>query len=318
MAQRYPEWIWHNGAIKPWAEATTHVMSHALHYGSSVFEGIRSYDDADGAGDLPPDRPHPAPVRVGEDLRHGDSVFAGASSTPRAAKCSRPTVLARHICAPSRSAASADSVCRPIRRPTSPSRPGRWGRISAQASSRRASTPACRAGSVSRPTRFRPAPRPAAIICPANWSRAKRGAWVSAKASRWPRPDCSAKARARTCSWSSTARCTRTPVSAALLNGITRNTLITLARDHGIEVVERDMPREYLYLCDELFMCGTAAEITPIRSVDGTPGRHRQARSADAAACRNCSSACSTARRRTSTAGSNRCKADSCLPLWRA
>ena len=34
---------------------------------------------------------------------------------------------------------------------------------------------------------------------------------------------------------------------------------------------ERDMPREYLYLCDELFMCGTAAEITPIRSVDGKP-----------------------------------------------
>jgi branched-chain amino acid aminotransferase len=54
-----------------------------------------------------------------------------------------------------------------------------------------------------------------------------------------------------------------------LLNGITRNTLITLARDAGIEVIERDMPREYLYLCEELFMCGTAAEVTPIRSVDG-------------------------------------------------
>jgi branched-chain amino acid aminotransferase len=60
-----------------------------------------------------------------------------------------------------------------------------------------------------------------------------------------------------------------TPVSAALLNGITRNTIITLAKARGIEVVERDIPREYLYLCDELFMCGTAAEITPIRSVDG-------------------------------------------------
>ena len=60
-----------------------------------------------------------------------------------------------------------------------------------------------------------------------------------------------------------------TPVSAALLNGITRNTIITLAKARGIEVIERDIPREYLYLCDELFMCGTAAEITPIRSVDG-------------------------------------------------
>ncbi|EQD69775.1 branched-chain amino acid aminotransferase, partial [mine drainage metagenome] len=43
MTQTYPEFIWHNGAIKPWAEATTHVMAHAVHYGSSVFEGIRSY-----------------------------------------------------------------------------------------------------------------------------------------------------------------------------------------------------------------------------------------------------------------------------------
>ena len=46
--QQYPEWIWQNGAIKPWADATTHVMSHALHYGSSVFEGIRSYETPAG------------------------------------------------------------------------------------------------------------------------------------------------------------------------------------------------------------------------------------------------------------------------------
>ena len=46
--QQYPEWIWQNGVIKRWAEATTHVMSHALHYGSSVFEGIRCYDTPDG------------------------------------------------------------------------------------------------------------------------------------------------------------------------------------------------------------------------------------------------------------------------------
>ena len=45
---QYPQWIWHNGTIKPWAEATTHVMSHALHYGSSVFEGIRCYETASG------------------------------------------------------------------------------------------------------------------------------------------------------------------------------------------------------------------------------------------------------------------------------
>src|SRR5690606_10029197 len=36
-SMQYPQWIWHNGTIRPWAEATTHVMAHALHYGSSVF-----------------------------------------------------------------------------------------------------------------------------------------------------------------------------------------------------------------------------------------------------------------------------------------
>src|SRR5579875_1883573 len=49
MAERtYPDWIWHNGAIKPWKDATVHVMAHALHYGSAVFEGIRSYKTPHG------------------------------------------------------------------------------------------------------------------------------------------------------------------------------------------------------------------------------------------------------------------------------
>ena len=47
--QQYPDWIWQNGNIKRWQDATAHVMSHALHYGSSVFEGIRSYATPDGA-----------------------------------------------------------------------------------------------------------------------------------------------------------------------------------------------------------------------------------------------------------------------------
>jgi branched-chain amino acid aminotransferase len=62
-----------------------------------------------------------------------------------------------------------------------------------------------------------------------------------------------------------------TPVSAAILDGITRDSIKKLARDAGITVVERQLPREYLYFADEVFMCGTAAEITPIRSVDGKP-----------------------------------------------
>ena len=48
MTMKYPEKIWHNGSIKNWSDATTHVMAHAIHYGSSVFEGVRCYDTPKG------------------------------------------------------------------------------------------------------------------------------------------------------------------------------------------------------------------------------------------------------------------------------
>jgi branched-chain amino acid aminotransferase len=60
-----------------------------------------------------------------------------------------------------------------------------------------------------------------------------------------------------------------TPTSAAsILTGITRDTIITLAAEAGIEVIEQSIPREMLYIADEIFMTGTAAEVTPVRSVD--------------------------------------------------
>jgi len=66
------------------------------------------------------------------------------------------------------------------------------------------------------------------------------------------------------------------PLSASVLPGITRDSIITLARDMGLTVHEQDLPREMLYVSDEVFFVGTAAEITPIRSVDKIqigPGR---------------------------------------------
>jgi len=58
------------------------------------------------------------------------------------------------------------------------------------------------------------------------------------------------------------------PRASSLLDGITRNSIITLAREMDLEVKEEEIPREMLYIADELFLTGTAAEVTPIRSVD--------------------------------------------------
>jgi branched-chain amino acid aminotransferase len=58
------------------------------------------------------------------------------------------------------------------------------------------------------------------------------------------------------------------PLSSSVLSGITRDSVLTLARHFGIPVVEKQMPREMIYIADEVFFTGTAAEVTPIRSVD--------------------------------------------------
>ncbi|MBP8203956.1 MAG: branched-chain-amino-acid transaminase [Pseudomonas sp.] len=60
-----------------------------------------------------------------------------------------------------------------------------------------------------------------------------------------------------------------TPEVTSCLNGITRSTILTLAAEHGIEVVEKRITRDEVYIADEAFFTGTAAEVTPIREVDG-------------------------------------------------
>lgn len=61
------------------------------------------------------------------------------------------------------------------------------------------------------------------------------------------------------------------PLSSGILQGVTRDSVMRIATDLGYEVQERVLPREFLYVADELFFSGTAAEITPIRSVDHIP-----------------------------------------------
>jgi branched-chain amino acid aminotransferase len=59
------------------------------------------------------------------------------------------------------------------------------------------------------------------------------------------------------------------PLASSILGGITRDSIITMARDLGYDVIEQSIPRELLYGADEAFFTGTAAEVTPIRSIDG-------------------------------------------------
>ncbi|NUS60387.1 MAG: branched-chain amino acid transaminase [Lysobacter sp.] len=268
MTMRYPEWIWHNGAIKPWAEATTHVMSHAIHYGSSVFEGIRSYDTPDG----------PAIFRLTD---HNRRLMASA----RIYEMAMPYSV-EQINAACREVLKANSLGKAYLRPVAFRGLGGFG-LSADTPTDVA-VAAWQMGAylgdgvleegidacVSSWQRFAPNTIPAGAKAGGNYLS---GQLVAREARRLGFGEGIALASTGLLSEGAgenlflvfNGELHTTPVSAALLNGITRNSIITLAKDNGITVVERDIPREYLYLCDELFMCGTAAEITPIRSVDG-------------------------------------------------
>ncbi|MCX7032489.1 MAG: branched-chain amino acid transaminase [Arenimonas sp.] len=268
MSQQYPAHIWHNGVIKPWAEATVHVMAHGLHYGSSVFEGIRSYATPDGQ----------AIFRLTDHLKR---LYASAKIYDMYMPYDVPTLA--QAC---RDVITANGLEKAYLRPIAYRGLGGFG-LSADTPTDlaiaawhmgpylgpdvlEAGIDAC----VSSWQRFAPNTIPAGAKAGGNYLS---GQLVAREARRLGFGEGIALASTGLLSEGAgenlflvmDGQLHTTPISAALLNGITRNSIITLAKANGIECVERDIPREYLYLCDELFMCGTAAEITPIRSVDG-------------------------------------------------
>ena len=267
---QFPEKIWHNGAIKPWAEATTHVMAHAIHYGSSVFEGLRAYDTPKGT----------AIFRLRDHTRR---LFGSAKIYDIAIPYTPD-----EIDAACREIVRANDLRSAYLRPVAFRGVGSVGiaaetpidvAIAALDFGRYLGAEALEQGidaCVSSWQRVAPNTVPAGAKAGGNYLS---GQLVTREARRHGYGEGIALAASGLLSEGAgenlflvfDGALHTTPASASILTGITRDTIIKLARDAGIEVVERDIPREYLYLCDELFMCGTAAEITPLRSVDGKP-----------------------------------------------
>ncbi len=268
MADGYPERIWFNGGLVPWRDATLHVMAHVVHYGSSVFEGIRSYDTPAG----------PCIFRLTEHLRR---LYQSAHIYEMQIPYDLPTL--RQACFDVLAANGPDAD---YLRPVAYRGLGGFG-LSAD-------TPIDVAVAGWKMGRYL---GPGAIeqgidACVSSWQRmapntiptgAKAGGnylsgqLIAREARRLGFGEGIALAANGLLSEGAgenlflvfDGALHTTPVASAILNGITRDTIIRLAQAAGIAVVERELPREYLYLADELFMCGTAAEITPIRSVDG-------------------------------------------------
>jgi len=266
------EKIWHNGRFIRWEEATIHVLSHVVSYGSSVFEGIRCYSTPNGPAIFRL-REHvrrmadSARIYRMEDLGFSRDQLAEAMlelvRVNRMDACYiRPIVLRGYGevgVNPSKNPIDVYIAC------------WEWGKYLGEEALAEG-VDVC----VSSWTRLAPNTLPAMAKAGANYMNSQL---IKMEALANGYSEGIALDAAGYVSEGSgenifvvrDGKIHTPPLGASVLPGITRDAILTLARDLGIPLVETIVPREMLYIADEVFFSGTAAEITPIRSVDRIP-----------------------------------------------
>ncbi|HMO30905.1 branched-chain amino acid aminotransferase [Enterovirga sp.] len=261
-------WIWQDGALVPWREARLHVLSHGLHYGSTVFEGERAYD-----GVIFKSREHSERFRRSAELLDFEIPYS-----------------AEEICA-------AKALC--VERNGDPNvyvRPVAWRGSEMMAVAAPDSTIHVAIAVWPWPSMFNVVEKMRGIYLDiAEWRRpdpasapsaAKAaGLYMIATMSKHA-AERKGYADALMLDWQGRiAECTganvfftrggqlHTPIADCFLDGITRRTVIELARRRGIGTVERRIMPGELSSFDECFLCGTGAEITPVAGIG--PHRYR-------------------------------------------
>ena len=263
-------YIWFNGKLVPWEKATVHVLTHALHYGSSVFEGIRAYATPQGV----------AIFRLRDHTRRlYDSARIYRIQIP---------FQPDQINAACREAIAANSLSKgAYLRPIAFRGYGEMGVVPKHEPPVDVAVAAWEWGKylgsedeaegvdvcVSSWQRAAPNTLPAMAKAGGNYLSSQL---ISMEAKRLGFAEGIGLSTDGTVSEGGGENLflvkdglLMTPALAhSVLSGITRDTVMRLARELGIEVRECAVPRELLYLADELFFSGTAVEVTPIRSVD--------------------------------------------------
>lgn len=263
------DYIWFNGQLVDWDKATVHVLTHALHYGSSVFEGLRCYDTPRG----------PALFRMTPHIRRMfDSARIYRMEIPytpeQIGAAIRETIKANRL----RSAyvrpvayrgyhtISLDITGTPVEVAIAAIE---WGSYLGADSLERG-VDVC----VSSWNRFAPNTMPALAKAGGNYLNS---ILVKAEALHNGYSEGIVLDSGGMVSEGSGENLfvirdgvmMTPPFSSSILSGITRDTVLQLAREQDIPLKEQVIPRELLYIADEIFFTGTAAEIVPIRSIDG-------------------------------------------------
>jgi branched-chain amino acid aminotransferase len=262
MAQLIPYddrdgWIWFNGEMVPWREARVHVLSHGLHYGSCVFEGLRCY-----GGHVFKLREHSQRL-IDSGRILGFDVPYGVAELEAATK----SVVARN--------GAKDCYVRPLAW-----RGSEQMGVSAQKSRINVAIASWEWGAyysdlrLTRAKYDRPAPSTAPVhskaaglymICTVSKHAAEAKGFGDALMLDWRGYLAETTGANLFLGMNGELH---TPTPDCFLNGITRRTVMELARARGIKVVERHILPEELKATQEMFVTGTAAEITPVRAID--------------------------------------------------
>jgi branched-chain amino acid aminotransferase len=267
MAVKKTDKIWHNGKFINWDDATLHVMSHVVNYGSAVFEGVRCYSQPKG----------PAIFRAQE---HMQRLINSAKIYRMEVEYSRDELMAAIV-----ELVRVNGVVPCYLRPIVLRGYGQlgvnplespidvylvnyeWGRYLGHGSDE--GVDVC----VSSWNRLAPNTMPAMSKAGANYMNSqliKMEALLNGyvEGIALDVQGYVSEGSGENLFVVYEGSLFTAPLGNSVLPGITRNTVIQLAKEMAIPVVEQMIPRELLYIADEVFFSGTAAEITPIRSVD--------------------------------------------------
>jgi branched-chain amino acid aminotransferase len=271
MSIKKTEKIWHNGKFVAWDDAQIHVLSHVVSYGSAVFEGIRCYNTKQG----------PAIFRVKEHMRRlvnsakiyrMEVPFSADELSSVAAQVVRQNRMSACYVKPIVMRGYGEAGVNPFPCPVEVYMAcWEWGSyLGAEALEK--GVDVC----VSSWTRFAPNTLPAMSKAAANYMNSqliRMEAMVNgyAEGIALDANGVISEGSGENIFVVQNGTVITPPLSASILPGITRDALITICADLGIPVAEQNIPREMLYIADEVFFCGTAAEVTPLRSVDRIP-----------------------------------------------
>ena len=262
------EKIWHNGRFIAWDDARIHVLSHVVSYGTSVFEGIRCYETASG----------PAVFRLRDHVRRMvDSAKVYRMEIPYSIDQLAEAMLdlvrvnkmrscfIRPIALRGYAEMGVYSLRNPIEVFVAC---WEWGKYLGEEALANG-VDVC----VSSWTRIAPNTLPAMSKAGANYmnSQLMKMEAITNGYSEAIGLDASgyvSEGSGENIYAVRDGKIYTPPLGASVLPGITRDSVIRLAQDLGIPLVETIVPREMLYIADEVFFTGTAAEITPIRSID--------------------------------------------------